>query len=242
MAQDPAQRVYLTHEPAPPAGAVSTWVSRQEVHPSDGPWADGLDLTVATIRNDTEPAIGGPFEMGLERWFGLSFWLPDDDPPGASFTWPEDQLLTMATLAGGAVVNLSLLVGSVDPRMLMVVLNAPGLTDNKELVPLLQLSLADGATYAASYNRWHRLVLGVKYSDQGTLDDSPGWIEIWLDGVNVYPRRSRPTCSTGQTAAWIELGYTIGYPVTLRGGASATTLFYAGPSIGLTRSDVDSVP
>ena len=34
--------------------------------------------------------------------------------------------------------------------------------------------------------------------------DSTGWLEVWVDGVNIYPRKSRPTMWTGDTGQYLK--------------------------------------
>src|SRR5262249_30620036 len=91
-AREPSQRVHLTQRPAPPAGSASTFVSRQELRTTDGPWFEGISTDKATIRLTSEQTLNGPFEMNSTRWFRLSFYLPEQ------FNWPVRSWYTLADL------------------------------------------------------------------------------------------------------------------------------------------------
>lgn len=53
----------------------------------------------------------------------------------------------------------------------------------------------------ANHNRWIRLKWGMKLTP-----NTDGWIEAWVDGVNVYPRTSGPTMWAGHNAAYYKYG------------------------------------
>ena len=59
----------------------------------------------------------------------------------------------------------------------------------------------DDDSNSANYNRWIDLVFGVRFAP-----DSTGWLEVWVDGVNRYPRKNRPTMWTGDTGQYLKIG------------------------------------
>ena len=222
FARDARERVYLTHRPPPPSGTRSTWVSHQEIRTTDGPWYEGSPSDRATIRLTTEQTFGGAFAMGIERWFRVSFYLPN---PG--FNWPADSWYTLLDLhhsvtdpAGHDWPTIDLNVSPTSGRRRYVALYLDGVQagSNEERVKLLALTRANGARIARSrragpakvrpetlpFNRWHTIILGVKFSDQGRVGDSPGWVKVIFDGKPAYAK-ARPNVWAGETGVWLQL-------------------------------------
>jgi hypothetical protein len=105
-------------------------------------------------------------------------------------------------------------------------------------VNLVQLSDGSGNRVTASYNVWHELVVGVKFDYTASGHPGPGWIELWHDGVNVYPQTFRDTCFTNETDIWLQAQNYKRHIATLYGGATSTVIYYGGMRAGLTRGDV----
>ena len=57
-----------------------------------------------------------------------------------------------------------------------------------EMINLWQLSDSSGNRVMSNYNRWIDLTWGMRFAP-----DSTGWLEVWVDGQNIYPRKNRPT-------------------------------------------------
>jgi hypothetical protein len=76
-----------------------------------------------------------------------------------------------------------------------------GSTANLKYIPLWQLTNADGSKYSPSYNRRIHLVVGARFAP-----DNTGWLEIWVDGKNVFPRTNRPTMWAGDTSSYLKIG------------------------------------
>ena len=70
-----------------------------------------------------------------------------------------------------------------------------------EWINLWQLTDGSGNRVMSNYNRWIDLVWGMRFAP-----DSTGWLEVWVDGVNVYPRKNRPTMWTGDTGQYFKYG------------------------------------
>jgi chitodextrinase len=242
LTQEQGQRVHLTHTPTPPRPS-STWGSWQELRSTDGPWAVGLNLAKASL-NVSKAATWGPdsFSMGDERWFAFDYLLPLN-VGGVSFEFVNGWHVLADLHAAGTSpwrVESAIRPQSGHPRY-HAFLATPntGTTPYRE-VNLLQLTNADGSRVTSAYNVWHELVVGIKASDQGSVGNSPGWVEVWHDGVNVMPRESRPTVGVGESGPYAQLQNYTAYPTAFAGGATRGAVVYGGLRAGLMRADVQT--
>ena len=256
-AQDPDQRVHLTTRPAPPASAASRWASHQEIRSTDGPWFPGISTDKSTIRLTTDQTLGGPFHMNAVRWFRASFYLPN---PG--FNWPASSWYTLLDLHNGVAdpaghdwSSLHLIVTERgNRRYLAFALDGVTARANYEVVKLLQLTRADRSRIVQAskpppngrrpqlrprpFNRWHTLIVGIRFSDQGTIGNSPGWATIYFDGKLVY-QRARPTVWSNETGVWLQLQNYKDHGAAFVNGASSSTIHFADARIGYTLSSVN---
>lgn len=258
-AQDPSQRVHLTERPRPPARTVLRWVSHQEVRTTDGPWFEGISTDKATIRLTTEQTLNGAFRMSAVRWFRFSFYLPN---PG--FNWPASSWYNLMDLHNGVAdpaghnwptIQMTVTPTSGDRRYLALSLEGARARANYEVVRLLQLTKADGSRIVparnrpgqrqrlrtprpiAPFNRWHTLVLGVRFSDQGRIGDSPGWVKIYLDGKPVYSG-ARPNVWANETSLWLQLQNYKDHSAAFVDGATSSIIHFADARAGYTLAAV----
>jgi hypothetical protein len=248
FARDPNQRVHLTRRPAPPAGSASRFVSRQELRTTDGPWFEGIATDKATIRLTSEQTLDGPFEMNSTRWFRVSFYLPEQ------FNWPVQSWYTLADLHNNVAdptghdwptIQLVVAPESGKRRFVAVSLEGARATRNREVVRLLRLTRADGSRIApsaqskklATFNRWHTLVVGVRFSDEGTVRNSPGWVQIYFDNARVYSK-SRPNVWQGEKSVWLQLQNYKAHGAAFVDGATSSVLYFADARIGPTYASV----
>lgn len=109
-------------------------------------------------------------------------------------------------------------------------------TPNYEEVNCFDLLNSSGGIVAANYNRWLNLVFGIRFAP-----DSTGWMEVWVDGVNVYPRKQRPTMWTSDQGTGMYFKHGIYNSVAANYPVSGRTVLYHKPArIGLVKADVDS--
>ena len=69
---------------------------------------------------------------------------------------------------------------------------------------LCQMTLdtqAEWLFFMPNRNRRISLIYGGKFNP-----DNTGWLEIWLDGVNVFPRTNRPTMWAGDVNTYFKVG------------------------------------
>jgi len=92
-----------------------------------------------------------------------------------------------------------------------------------------------------TYNYWHRVVIGIKFASDGVIGNSTGWLTAYVDGVKIYDK-ARPTMRNGETNPWVQLQNYKEHPATYLGGATQSTIYFAGASIGMTQADVMAVP
>ena len=257
-ARDPTQRVHLTQRPAPPAQAASKWVSHQELRTKDGPWFPGLpNLDKATIRLNPTETLDGPFEMGMTRWFRVSLYLPE---PG--FNWPASSWYDLVDLHpwvqdpdGNGWATLAVLVVSYGKRTYLAFdLDGIRAGTNSEVLRLLQLTTGDGtrvdrpmrrpgskgkkgSKLPQAFNRWHTLIFGVKFSDQGRIGKSPGWVKIYFDGKLAYDK-ARPNVWANETNVWLQLQNYKAHDAAFVDGATSSTIYFADARIGRTLASV----
>jgi hypothetical protein len=247
FARDPSQRVYLARRPAPPAGSASQFVSRQELRTTDGPWFNGITTDKATIRLTSEQTLNGSFEMNSTRWFRFSFYLPE-----RQFNWPVQSWYTLADLhnnvadpAGHDWPTIQLIVTPESGKRRFVALALDGIQANKnsEVVRLLQLTKADGSRIRQKphepgpFNRWHTVILGVRFSDAGTIGKSLGGVEAHFDGSRVYSK-SRPNVWQGEKSVWLQLQNYKAHNAAFVNGATSSVIYFADARIGSTYASV----
>ena len=241
VTQDQNAPVHLTHAPAK---APSTWASWQELRSTDGPWAVGLNLAKSSL-NISQAATWGPggFSMGTERWFAFDYLFPLD-MNGVSFefvnSWHCLMDLHPSSSATGGTLDTAIRPESGHPRYhTLLTTPNPHTTPYRE-INLVKLTNADGSRVASAYNVWHEVVIGIKVSDQGSIGNSPGWVEVWHDGVNVMPREQRPSVMAGESGPYAQLQNYTPYPIPFAGGATRSAIAYGGFRAGLMRADVQT--
>jgi Polysaccharide lyase len=258
-AKDPSQRVHLTTRPRPPARAASRWASHQELRTTDGPWYAGNSTDKATIRLTSEQTLNGAFRMSSVRWFRFSFYLPN---PG--FNWPADDWYILMDLhndvedpAGRNWPPIQLIVTPTEGKRRYLALSLDGTRtrSNYEEVRLFQLTRTDGSRIfplrsrpgrrkrprahppIAPFNRWHTLVLGLRFSDQGRIGNSPGWVKIYLDGKRVYSK-ARPNVWANETSVWLQLQNYKDHDAAFVDGATSSIIHFADARAGYTLAAV----
>jgi hypothetical protein len=239
---DSRLRLHLAHVPAPPSGTPSAWVSRYEIQTGDDPWVGGGDRTETGL--NTEQTFSKPFAMGTEWWFRISFWLPNGDP-GDRFELVDGDWQIFVALETNAtsdkfplVAPLAVWPESDNPRFLCSRVEVPNGGENAEPVKLLALTTSDGSRPASTYNSWHTLIWGARFSYEGKIGDSSGWLEIWLDGINVYPRKARPTMPPSAKNPYLSVYNTKSGDAMYVGGATSSVLYFADARIGATMAAV----
>lgn len=182
----------------------------------------------------------------MTRWFRFSFYLPNNSPAGEYYNWPGNDWQNFFSIHTGSATLYESITGSVrrrdgaysgHPRSMMFSLEGATAGSNQELVPFLDLTDASGARVAASYNRWHTLVVGVTFSDQGSINNSPGRLTILFDGQTVYDK-ARPTMRTGDMGQYLAFQNYKRHPSGYWNGATSSVMYYADLMAGKTRADV----
>jgi chitodextrinase len=141
-------------------------------------------------------------QVGDVRWFDYEIYMP------TAFDFPRTNWFTLIGIHPGGnswgACDLGFDgVGSNSVWMTWKVAggSTTGSTANLKYIPLWQLTNADGSKYSPSYNRRIHLVVGARFAP-----DNTGWLEIWVDGKNVFPRTNRPTMWAGDTSSYLKIG------------------------------------
>jgi hypothetical protein len=251
MTTDPNQRVHLFHPASVglPSLPGSTWASWQELRHSDGPWVAGYTLAKASLswgnnRADTWGPAG--FSYGAVRWFAWDILFPlninDGTGTNVSFEFVNN-FHTMFDLHTSVDFDDDPLLGDItphsgNPRYLSFTQtpDAHGGTGVPYVVvPLIQLTNADGSRHTSAYNVWHEVVVGIKASK-----DSSGWYEVWVDGQQVAPQTARQIVSSADTGPYMQMQNYTEWPTNFVSGADRGAVVYGGFRAGLTRADVQT--
>ena len=237
------RRVYLSQAASHPSSTSSPWSSHQEIRTTDAGWGGNLSLDKSSLSMTSARTFNGSYAMGMTRWFRFSFYLPNGTPSGEQFNWPNDwyQLANIHVSRDGAgdCQDLKVQPWSGNPRYLTWVLEGASSSDASqwEFINVLQLTDGSGNRIASAFNSWHTAIIGITFSDQGTIGNSPGHVTIIFDGQTVYDK-ARPTARTGETGAWFQLQNYKNHASGFVNGASSSTIYFADARIGYTRADV----
>ena len=193
---------------AVPRGS-SQAAARFELRNTDPAWPIDSRLDKSEVRAGTQETFGeSAVTVGDVRWFSTRIYLPYTSTE--KFEWAHGGSNPFTALLGlhpgadhwGA---LGLRWNSPKPRNQWATLLVYGgdfpTTKYAETIKLWQLTDGSGKRVMWNHNRWINLVWGMRFAP-----DSTGWLEVWVDGVNVYPRKSRPTMWTGDTGQYLKIG------------------------------------
>lgn len=204
--QTPDGRVAVVANPSGPGNAV-----RYEIRDSDPGWPNNTQLQKSESRtvpqytwNQSSAPVGGV------RWFSREFYLPygaekfewahsgsnnytdlGDLHPGSGSAWPAFSFNWYPTS------------GDVNTYFKIRVAGGPTINSTQYLEEINLWALTDGSgnRVMANHNVWKEVIWGMKLAA-----DNTGWLEVWVDGVNIYPRKSRPTMWGGDTGMYYKQG------------------------------------
>ena len=220
---------------APPGSSEKA--ARFEIRDSDPGWPHDTTLDKSEASSDTlETFNKNGVSVGDVRWFSTRIYLPYNATE--KFEWAHGGSNPFTTLlglhpAGNYWGALGLRWNSPKPKNQWATLMAYGgdfpSSKYAETIKLWQLTGGLGRRVMSNYNRWIDLVWGMRFAP-----DSTGWLEVWVDGVNVYPRKNRPTMWTGDTGQYFKYGLykqaDASFPETGR-----SVVYFGRTTIGLTK-------
>ena len=220
--QTPDGRVRVVPDPAGGGG----FVSRHEIRNSDPHWASSPTIQKAEVRTVAEKTFNRPggLVVGDVRWFTFHLYLPYT--ASEKFEWASggsNAFNEFMDIHPGAAVSQTISLqwygGSNSNVWARLRMENPAPTVNYNL---WQLTDSGGNRVMANHNRWLSFVLGVKFAP-----DNTGWIEAWVDGVNVLPRTNRQTMVAGDIAEYLKYGLYKQVDASYPSGAS---VIYFGPT------------
>jgi Polysaccharide lyase len=226
-------RVRVVPDPADPAGGND--VARFEIRDSDPTWCNGgpLDKSeVRTLTAQTWDRAGGAV-LGDVRWFHTRMYLPYNATE--KFEWPLSgtsntfiSILGLHPAASGQWPSWEIggYWGQTNQWFELEVQGGPFPGAGGDTYNLFQLT--DGSGNRLNHNRWIDLVLGFRMAP-----DTTGWVEAWVDGVNVLPRTSHATMWTGDYASFYKQGVYENGDSILPTGSSV--IYYDDTSISYTK-------
>ena len=173
-----ADRIQQVPPVGPEEGRPIEPVMRFELRAGDQQTSGGYTANRAEVFSrrawsDDVPADEWPDPPGSIRWFGFSFYVPEDFA-----TATDDKWLTFTQWKGarGGSPPLALEIKRESLRL-------GGARTNAGLVP------GDGLIGPLVRGAWTRLEIGLSMSS----DPAAGWVEVWRDGELVLARTSLAT-------------------------------------------------
>jgi Polysaccharide lyase len=212
-----------------PAGAG--YVGRFEIRNSDPGWPNNTALSKAELRTIAEQTFNRPggAQVGDVRWFREQIYLPYtaterfDWASGGSNAFNDFWELHPAA-STFATISMNWYGGCVQCNW-VIRATRPSPTVNYSLFSLTDSA---GNRVMSNHNRWIDILVGVRFAP-----DSTGWLEAWVDGVNVLPRTFRQTMIAGDSGMYLKHGLYKQEDASYPSGASA---IYWGPTqISLTK-------
>jgi hypothetical protein len=240
VAASPDGRVSVVNDPA----GSGTKVLRLEIRDSDPGWPVLTDRQKSEVRvldgNRTWNQAAIP--VGGIRWFSLRMYCPwtvseKFEVAQGSNDW--NSYIDLHSTFAGAVSATQLGPWGEPTNQRMYFRCFGGFYDNTfpnyEEFTLWNITDNAGAPILANHNRWITIVWGQKYNP-----DNTGWMEIWVDGVNVLPRKNRPTMWTQDTGTGVYLLHGLYNSLSANFPVSGKTVVYYGRlAIGMTKADVE---
>lgn len=236
-AQTPEGRCSIV---ANPSGSGK--VARFEQRDSDSPWPPLPDTQKSEVRSGASQTWDGSLQVGDVHWFKTFLYLPYT--ANEKFEWPHGgskPFLSICDIHTGSSTGWShfqLGMQAFQVRngdnSLPLYMNIYGgnfpETTHFEGIPLFNLTNSSGGRVAANHNRWIELEWGMRMAP-----DSTGWLEVWVDDVNIYPRKNRPTMWAGDFNSYFKYGlYRQDDSTFPESGRSV--LYYGRTTIGRSKS------
>jgi len=192
-------------------------VLRCEIRDSDPGWPSSTALQKSEIGSVEAPTCGGAFVLGMELWLSMDLYLPD-----------EYGLATGGSNAYNVLCDLHPQSNSGIPGVGIVTYGGSN---------SIKGQFGIGTTYrpvlfaldAAHRHRKIPIVLGMKLAPNG-------WVEAWVDGVNVVPRLTCVTAETSEQGPYWKQGLYKQRDAVSPGGKQIA--FYGRTLIGRTRASV----
>jgi Polysaccharide lyase len=230
-------RVKVVPSPSGPG-----YAARFELRDSDPGWPSNPDVQKAEVRTDPGPTFNkSGVSVGDVRWFSTRIYLPYN--AAEKFEWahggsqPYTALwgLHPSSSTGWGAIDLgweAWQLNAGDKNMwLNFFVEGGTFPENtySEIVNLVQLTDRSGNRIMGNYNRWIDLVWGIKFAP-----DNTGWLEAWVDGVNVYPRKNRPTMWAGDSGLYFKYGLYKRKDASFPDGGRSV-IYFGRTTIGLTK-------
>lgn len=176
--------------------------------------------------------LGDATPDGLQRWFATSIYLPDSYVPTEGTDW---NLLWQLHVNGTGQIN----VGGNTCLNICMKNGAANSPPDPFIRNTLAFTVFGGTTawqesghfvLANPFlrNTWYDVVVGMRFAS-----DNSGWVEIWVNGVNVVTRRNMPTRYVN-TGLYLKQGNYRAGP-----GSGNSTHYVDRVLIGESKTDVE---
>lgn len=232
VAQTPDGRVAVADNPS-----GSGKVARFEIRDSDPGWPPKPDVQkseAVSTAGHTWNKSGVAY--GDVRWFSTQIYFPYNATEKFEWATGGDDFMSLMELHTASSTGWSSQQfgwGAWQAHTnrwlnFLVYGGAVHSTSNFRQINLLQMTDGAGNRIMSAFNRWINLVWGIKFAA-----DSSGWMECWVDGVNVYPRTNGPTMWTGDFGMYFKQGLYKDKASPFPGGRSV--LYFGQTTIGLDK-------
>lgn len=199
---------------ANPYGAGN--VLRCEIRDSD-PFPTSLaKAEIGSYKTMTWP--DGSFSQGRELWIRKELYLPNDFSMASGGANPFTVLGDLHPNSNSGIPALNLGGYSTTNVQLSV-----GLSPNTQRLDFIPIN-------SGNRNRKLEILIGMKVAVSG------GWVEAWLDGVNVIPRLSKAMAESSEVGPYWKEGLYTSSDASFVGGRSI--VYHGRTIIGQTKASV----
>ena len=130
---------------------------------------------------------GGTFVIGAEIWITMELYFGSDFGCAFGGTNPFTTIADLHTASGSGIPTLGL--GGYSTTNIQMHAGVQGQIQRFDFIPLI----------SANRNRKVSVALGAKISPSG-------WVEGWVDGVNIVPRRNLAMCAADESGPYWKQG------------------------------------
>jgi chitodextrinase len=211
VASAPSGRVAVAPNPYGPGNVLKC-----EIRNSD-PSTGSNNFQKAEVGSVEAVTWDGPWSDGQEIWIAMELYLPDAFGLASGGSNSFTNIADLHPSSNSGVPGLGL--GGYSTTNIQLYAGVPGSLQRKDFIPLTP----------ANRNRKLDILIGAKIG-------TSGWVEAWLNGVNVVPRFSAATAEASEQGPYWKQGLYKETASSFPNGGS--TIYFGHTYIGKTKASV----